>query len=148
DPLHLRDRLHLRLDRPDRLGVLRLAAQRNQAVDRVHADLALVHGVLAEEDGLDLAGDGHVVERLRLRRPPRRRRLLLFAGLRPGRRLLAPGEALHDLLDRASRYLCPDLERLRDDVYGSWHASQFTDPAGPQTRTGPPSARRSRTTAR
>src|SRR5581483_11597846 len=112
------------------------------------ADLALVDGLAAEQDGLDLARDRHVVERLRLRGAPRR--LPLRAGLGPGRvgRLLAAAEPLLHFLDRAERDLRSDLERLRDDVEWSWHAFRVTDAAGTQTRTGPRSARRSRTTAR
>src|SRR3954471_4824519 len=67
DVLHLGDLARLRLELLDLLRCLRLAAQPHDALGRVHADLALVDALLAEEDALDLAGDRHVVERLRAR---------------------------------------------------------------------------------
>jgi hypothetical protein len=87
DFLHLGDLLHLRLELIDLLGSLGLAAQPDDAVGRVHADLALVDRVVAEEHRFDLPRDGHVVERLGLRLP--RRRLGLRPRLRAGRRLVA-----------------------------------------------------------
>jgi hypothetical protein len=65
DAVHLGDGGRLALEFLDHLGRLRLTTEPNDAVDAVHVDMALRDVVVAEDDRLDLVGNGDIVEVLR-----------------------------------------------------------------------------------